>query len=113
MSASHSTAAWQRTRLAILHRDLFTCQMCGIILTSGKHSPRAAVVDHLIPETLRPDLFLEDSNLRSTCKSCHDGPCASIEAKHAPDGDAIRAAKLATHRIGVDGWPISSNAPHA
>ena len=113
MSASHSTAAWQRTRLAILHRDLFTCQMCDTILTGGRHNPRAAVVDHLMPEALRPDLFLDDSNLRSVCKACHDGPCASIEARHEGDADAIRAAKLATHRIGVDGWPIKPNAAHA
>ena len=113
MSGFHSTASWQRMRKVILHRDLYTCQMCGIILTSGKHSPRAAVVDHLMPARLRPDLRLDEGNLRSICKACHDGPCAQIEAKHQGDAGAIRAAKLAVPRIGLDGWPIENNAAHA
>ena len=31
-----STAHWQRLRLTILHRDLYTCQICGVMLWGGK-----------------------------------------------------------------------------
>ena len=31
-----STAHWQRLRLTILHRDQYTCQICGAMLRGGK-----------------------------------------------------------------------------
>jgi RNase P subunit RPR2 len=106
---------WQRFRITILKRDLWTCQMCSVLLTSGRSYRRAAVVDHLMPARLRPDLFLSDDNTRAVCKSCHDGPCKSIEVRLGEDADAIRAAKLAWHAGGYDtaGYPLDPSHPWA
>lgn len=103
----YSNQAWQQHRQRILLRDMFTCQMCGVMLTNGKKSSRSAVVDHKQPAELRPDLFLNDDNTWAVCKRCHDTTCASIEARLGNNAQAIRQAKEA-HRSGfdADGRPI-------
>ncbi|MCH2131958.1 MAG: HNH endonuclease, partial [Pirellulaceae bacterium] len=93
MARIHDTSAWQRVRPQILERDSWTCRMCGIYLSSGKIKRYSAVVDHIRPHGLAPDLCLEPSNLWAVCKGCHDGPCQSIELKYAGDADAIAAAE--------------------
>lgn len=99
MAAFHSTAKWQRLRLTILTRDLWTCQMCGVMLIEGRASKASAVVDHLKPHTLRPELVYADTNLWSVCKGCHDGACASIEFG-CKDADQIEQLKRTHHRGG-------------
>ena len=108
----HKSKAWQSIRLTIIARDQWQCGMCRCLLTEGKKDPRAAVVDHIIPAAMRPDLFYAPDNLWAVCKACHDGPCASIEARHR-GYEAIRAAKMdrrgkrSTPRaVGLDGYPI-------
>jgi 5-methylcytosine-specific restriction endonuclease McrA len=54
--ARYKTSAWEWHRRQILKRDLYSCQMCGVLLSSGKRDHRAAVVDHKRPARLRPDL---------------------------------------------------------
>jgi hypothetical protein len=64
----YSTAAWQRTRKAILRRDGHTCQIQG---------PRcrgiATTVHHRIPSSQRPDLFYDSENLVAACTTCNYG----------------------------------------
>ena len=99
----------QRRRDAIM-RDTFAdqngqCAMCQSPVDPtlrGKVDPRSAVLDHIRPHNLRPDLALDVGNLWMVCKACHDGPCASIEARLWPNADAIADAKRA-HRE-FDGW---------
>lgn len=64
MAAIHSTARWQRLRLVILTRDLWTCQMCGVMLTEGRDSPHSAVADHIKPVALAPELAHDETNLQ-------------------------------------------------
>ena len=112
---NHHGKPWQRFLRTILKRDLWTCQMCNVLLTKGRSHPRAAVVDHLMPARLRPDLFLSAENTRAVCKSCHDGTCQRIENKHGDDVEAIKAAKLAWHPGGYDaaGYPLDPSHPWA
>ncbi|EBA18388.1 prophage LambdaSo, holin, putative [Roseobacter sp. SK209-2-6] len=104
---------WKQFRLTILKRDLWACKMCGRALVTGRKPKASAVVDHLIPAHLRPDLFFEAENNRSVCKGCHDGPCQSIEAKHGRDEEAIKAAKMSWHPGGYDaqGFPLDPSHP--
>ena len=55
----YSTAAWQRLRRGVLAHDGRICQIQG---------PRclgiANTVDHIVPSSVRPDLFWEPENLR-------------------------------------------------
>ena len=104
-STQHSTAAWQRLRLHILERDLWTCRMCGCLLREGRTAPDSAAVDHIRPAELRPDLFWDEGNLRASCRSCH-AVADSIEKRLGPDADAIARAKMAYRPIGADGYPI-------
>lgn len=104
--SGYSTARWQKLRAAILNRDLFTCQICGVILRDGTTDDRAAVVDHIQPAKLRPDLFFSARNLWGVCRQCHDGVIRRAEDAHSGDAEAIRAAKeqlrLGSHR----GWRV-------
>ena len=100
-----TSTAWRTLRPIVLHRDGYRCRMCAVIVTDGRTGDRAAVIDHIRPRSLRPDLALDDGNCWCVCRGCHDGPCASIEARHPGDADAIAAAKAAWRPVGVDGCP--------
>lgn len=60
---------WLDTRLRILKRDLWTCQMCGA-LVAGKGE---AHVDHNVPHNDdRQKFFCPDVGLRTLCAHCHN-----------------------------------------
>ncbi|MFV1807415.1 HNH endonuclease [Phaeobacter sp. Ax4a-4a] len=78
------------------------CWMCCQPIPAGlrgKTGKRAAVVDHIRPWRLRPDLAFELTNLGLVCAGCHFTHCASIEAAHAGDAEMIAQAK---ERIGQE-----------
>jgi len=100
----YSTARWKAFRLTILHRDLWTCQMCGAGLVEGRVSPASATVDHKTPHHGDDGLMWDASNCWAVCKHCHDGVCASIE-RRVPLSQ-VRRAKEAHRPVGLDGYPI-------
>ena len=95
LRSMYKVKRWADVRADILVRDLYRCQMCGTILTQGRDDDRAALVDHIIPAKLCPELFYEPTNLQACCRLCHATTCADIEARYAGDADAIAAAKRA------------------
>lgn len=108
----YKTSRWQKLRWSILVRDLFTCQMCGVILREGRSEKgatglRPAVCDHLIPHKGDEALFFADSNLWAVCDSCHDGACQSIERLHYRSPDLIRRKKIEHRIVGLDGYPTA------
>lgn len=60
---------WRDTRQRILLRDMYTCQMCGRLIT-GKGE---ATVDHIKPHRENKELFFcSDEGLQTLCTSpCH------------------------------------------
>ncbi|MGV2082069.1 MULTISPECIES: HNH endonuclease [unclassified Rhizobium] len=66
----YKTARWQKLRMSVLVRDLFTCQMrgCGRIVADTSQ----LVADHKLQHHGDPDLFWDDNNLQCMCKTCHD-----------------------------------------
>ena len=71
------------------------CAMCHNPLPPslrGKTEGRHAVLDHIKPHRLRPDLSLTPDNLHLICRNCH-AKCETIEAAHWPDADLIAEAK--------------------
>lgn len=80
----YSTAAWQRLRRAVLDRDGRICQIQG---------PRcvgiANTVDHVVPSSVRPDLFWEPENLRAACGRCNYGRSSSIQRETIADLRAL------------------------
>lgn len=95
LRAKYKVKRWADIRIAILARDLWQCQMCGVLLRQGRTDEAAALIDHIKPAKLCPDLFYEPTNLQACCRNCHATHCTTIEAKHWPDPEAIAAAKRA------------------
>jgi 5-methylcytosine-specific restriction protein A len=91
----YRTKTWQRLRLAILTRDLFTCQMCGKV--EGNTSQ--LVADHKTAHKGNLGLFWDEANIWTLCKPCHDSAKQSEER--------IGYSKA----IGSDGWPIDTRHP--
>jgi 5-methylcytosine-specific restriction protein A len=60
-------SAWQRLRKRFLRKN----PLCVFCMEQGLLT-EAAVVDHIITISERPDLRLVWGNLRSLCKRCHD-----------------------------------------
>ena len=64
--AWYRTAKWKKLRHRILHRDLFTCRMCGAVSQHGM------VVDHVAQHRGDEALFWDEGNLQVLCHSpCH------------------------------------------
>lgn len=60
-------AAWDKVRKRVLERDKYLCRYC---LDKGILTPTNAV-DHVIPIAERPDLRLDESNLKAACIPCN------------------------------------------
>ena len=113
MTHYRSTAHWQRLRLTILHRDQYTCQICGVMLRGGKADRsgtvlRPAVVDHIAPydwADVPHDAATAQANLWAVCSDCDGQVIRSIEDAHRArkDWQAVRRDKLAVRVIGFDG----------
>lgn len=70
--AWYKTSRWQKLRLSILQRDLYTCRVTGVLLI-GKHpAPNSAVVDHIKPHRGDEALFWDENNLQVVSKEYHD-----------------------------------------
>ena len=63
--------AWRKVRLAFLQAH----PLCLFCQNEGQITP-AEVVDHIKTIEDRPDLRLDETNLRSLCKSHHDSRTA-------------------------------------
>jgi len=59
---------WMRLRAIVLAREPL-CRTC--LATTGRAVP-ATVVDHIQDIADRPDLRLEESNLQTLCRGCHN-----------------------------------------
>ncbi len=67
----YKTARWRRLRIEIFVRDLYTCQMEGCGRVEGDTS--RLVCDHDKAHRGDEDRFWDPSNLKTLCKTCHDG----------------------------------------
>jgi len=67
LDARYQTPKWQRTRQIALERDHYACHYCS------KQLPEAIRLDvhHVLPASVRPDLFHALSNLITLCSDCH------------------------------------------
>lgn len=76
----YKTARWQKLRMAVLVRDLFTCQRPGC----GRIEPDTSklVADHRRPHRGSEALFWDADNLQCLCKPCHDSWKQRAENRH-------------------------------
>lgn len=68
----YKSARWQRLRLEVLTRDLYTCQQTGVILSGRANAPDSPVVDHKVRHNGDPALFWDINNLQAVSKAWHD-----------------------------------------
>lgn len=66
----YSTARWRRLRLAVFLRDGYTCQRPGCGRLESNSSK--LVADHKRAHRGNADLFWDEGNVVTWCKSCHD-----------------------------------------
>lgn len=83
----------KRRRLWLLQHPL--CRFCE---ERGRVT-QATVVDHIIPHRGDPELFRDETNWQSLCKTCHDS------AKQAEERNGYNSA------TGLDGWPLDIHHP--
>lgn len=62
-SAFRQSAEWQRQRRRVLHRDKYSCQLCGA--SDSRH------VDHIIPQYYTGREQVTDEELQTLCEKCH------------------------------------------
>lgn len=68
----YNSKEWKEKRLSILKRDNYECQDCkqkGKLTTSYD---AVLEIDHIKELKEYPELKLEDSNLRTLCRTCHN-----------------------------------------
>ena len=68
----YCSAAWRRTRLAVIARDGGVCQLCGLLVQGDD---REAHIDHIVEKAAGGGEEL--SNLRLVHRSCHSKRHAS------------------------------------
>ncbi len=59
----YCSAAWRRTRLAVIARDQGICQLCGLLVVGSPD------IDHIVEKSKGGTEAM--SNLRTACKACH------------------------------------------
>lgn len=75
----YKTARWQKLRLRVFARDLFTCQWPGCGCVAGETSQ--LVCDHVHPHRGDEALFWDEDNLQTLCKPCHDSAKQAAERR--------------------------------
>lgn len=70
----YKSAAWLRKRAKILRRDKYLCAECRRYnRRDSRGLPIEAVtVHHIVPLEVDPSRRLDETNLQSLCKACHN-----------------------------------------
>lgn len=66
------STAWKHKRLEILKRDNYECQWCKAEGKVNTNEHAVLEVDHIQELEDHPELALENDNLRTLCKDCHN-----------------------------------------
>ena len=78
-SARGYDSAWERVRLLVLKRDLYTCQ-----IRTHCNGARATEVDHIRPISEFPEGRLMLMNLQAACKPCNSAKGARFPSRITP-----------------------------
>ena len=89
----HSSAKWTRKSKAIRERDHHLCQSClhGLDGAGIRYTHDGLEVHHIVPISEDYDLRLDDDNLITLCRECHE---------KAESGSITRAALQAVVEAG-------------
>jgi 5-methylcytosine-specific restriction endonuclease McrA len=98
----YKTQRWLALRRQVLKRDRYTCATCGAECWRAGE----AIVDHIQPRKLRPDLAYDLDNLRVQCRTC-DGQ-SHLERF---SGGGERVERIQIRGCDADGLPIAADHP--
>ncbi|MCV3209616.1 ATP-binding protein [Mesorhizobium sp. YC-39] len=80
----YKTARWQKLKMRVHIRDLFTCRKTGVLLTGKFPAPNSPVADHIVKHEGDPVLFWDEENVQTVSKAYHDSEKQRIEHGLAP-----------------------------
>lgn len=95
----YKTAQWQKLKMRVHVRDLFTCRQTGVLLTGKFPAPNSPVADHIVKHEGDPALFWDEDNVQTVSKAYHDGEKQRIEHGLAPVWSVPRG-------VGRSGVPV-------
>lgn len=74
----YSTPEWKRVVRIALERAEYHCEQCGL------HKSQVIRLDvhHIVPQAIRPELFLSLGNLQVLCSDCHQNTTMQHAAKY-------------------------------
>lgn len=78
----YNSSEWKLKRLDILKRDNYECQWCKAEGRVTVADASSLEVDHIKELEENPNLALEDDNLRTLCKDCHNKRHGRMNYKH-------------------------------
>lgn len=81
-AAFYNSPEWKEKRRKILERDNFECQWCkeeGRVTVSDRSMLE---VDHIQELKDHPELALDEGNLRTLCKECHNRRHGRMNYRH-------------------------------
>lgn len=77
----YKSKRWQDLRMAVLTRDLYTCQHTGVLLIGGANEPNSPIVHHKVPHRGDERLFWDIRNLEAVSKAWHDSEAQALERR--------------------------------
>ena len=81
-AAFYGSGMWRQKRQEILERDHFECQWCKAEGRVTVCDIATLEVDHIQELADNPELALDNDNLRTLCKDCHNKRHGRMNYKH-------------------------------
>lgn len=78
----YGSQEWREKREKILKRDNYECQWCKAEGRVTVSEESVLEVDHIKELSEYPELALDDDNLRTLCKDCHNRRHGRMNYKH-------------------------------
>lgn len=78
----YNSAEWRQKRISILERDNYECQSCKEEGRVATVDSSVLEVDHIKELEHHPELALDDENLRTLCKDCHNKRHGRMNYRH-------------------------------
>lgn len=78
----YNSSEWKQKRLEIIRRDNYECQWCKEEGRVTIMPDSALEVDHIKELEEHPELALDNDNLRTLCKDCHNRRHGRMNYKH-------------------------------
>ncbi len=78
----YNSAEWKKKRMEIIKRDNYECQWCKAEGAVSARQESMLEVDHIKELEDYPELALDNDNLRTLCKECHNKRHGRMNYRH-------------------------------